>query len=115
MSDWQCLRFFHDAFENGIESLDARDKGVAKRSLLILGALHRICNGRTRNKSYCNRNTMSRGYSENSCTLGLAATIHATVPLVSLGAWKWGVNRTGLETEVIVKEKCKELIQCQKT
>jgi hypothetical protein len=25
------------------------------------------------------------------------------------------VNRTGLETEVIVKEKCKELIQCQKT
>jgi len=47
MSDWKCLRFFHDAFENGIESRDARDKGVAKRSLLILGALNRICNGRT--------------------------------------------------------------------
>jgi hypothetical protein len=26
-----------------------------------------------------------------------------------------GVNSTGLETEGIVKEKCKELIQCQKT
>jgi hypothetical protein len=24
-----------------------------------------------------------------------------------------GVNRTGLETEVIVKEKCNDLIQCQ--
>ena len=31
----------------------------------------------------------------------------------SLGSWSWGVNRTGLGTEVIVKEKCKELIQCQ--
>ena len=26
----------------------------------------------------------------------------------SLDSWSWGVNRTGLETEVIVKEKCKE-------
>jgi hypothetical protein len=29
----------------------------------------------------------------------------------SLGSWSWESNRTGLETEVIVKEKCKELIQ----
>ena len=27
MSDRKCLRFFYDAFENGIESLDARFKG----------------------------------------------------------------------------------------
>jgi len=27
MSDWKCLRFFYDAFENGIESLDARYEG----------------------------------------------------------------------------------------
>ena len=27
MSDWKCWRFFYDAFENGIESLDARYKG----------------------------------------------------------------------------------------
>ena len=33
----------------------------------------------------------------------------------SLGSWSWESNRTGQETEVIVKEKCKELIQCQKT
>ncbi len=33
----------------------------------------------------------------------------------SLGSWSWESNRTGRETEVIVKEKCKELIQCQKT
>jgi hypothetical protein len=36
-----------------------------------------------------------------------AAQVH------SLGAWNWGFNRTGLEIEVIVKEKCKNLIQCQ--
>ena len=33
----------------------------------------------------------------------------------SLGSGNWEPNRTGLEIEVIVKEKCKELIQCQKT
>jgi len=33
-------------------------------------------------ESYANRNTMSRGSSEKSCTLGLS-TIHATLPLVT--------------------------------
>jgi hypothetical protein len=28
MSDWKCLRFFYDAFENGKESLDERYKGL---------------------------------------------------------------------------------------
>jgi hypothetical protein len=34
---------------------------------------------------------------------------------VNLGTWSLESNHTGLETEVIVKGKCKELIQCQKT
>jgi hypothetical protein len=39
-------------------------------------------------------------------------------PWVSAGhrldSWSSGVSRARLETEVIVKEKCKDLIQCQK-
>jgi len=35
-------------------------------------------------------------------------------PWSQLWLMELGVNRTSLETEVIVKEKCKELIQCQK-
>jgi quercetin dioxygenase-like cupin family protein len=42
MSDWKCLRFFYDAFENGIESLDARYKGRCQEISLILGPLHWI-------------------------------------------------------------------------
>ena len=57
---------------------------------------------------------MSRGSSEKPCTLGLAATIDTTLPFVTACLMEMRVNRTGLETEVIVKEKCKELIHCQK-
>ena len=64
-------------------------------------------------ESYADRNTMSRGSSEQSYTLGLIATIHATLPLVTALARGAGVSRTGLETEAIVKEKCNDLIQCQ--
>ena len=55
---------------------------------------------------------MSRGSSEKSCTLGFVATINATlVTALTHGARE--LAAPGLETEVIVKEKCKDLIQCQ--
>jgi hypothetical protein len=33
----------------------------------------------------------------------------------NVGSGNWESNRTGRETKVIVKEKCKELSRCQKT
>jgi hypothetical protein len=51
-----------------------------------------------------------------SVCAGSRGTIGATLPLVpALAHGAENQNRTGLDTEVIVKEKCKELIQCQKT
>ena len=40
-------------------------------------------------------------------------TILGDVEPMDAVIYERGVNRTGLETEVIVKEKCEELIQCQ--
>jgi hypothetical protein len=38
MSDWKCLRFFYDAFENGMESLDARYKGCCQEISFDFGS-----------------------------------------------------------------------------
>jgi hypothetical protein len=51
---------------------------------------------------------------KNRPSLGLVATIDATLPLVTALARESGSQATGPETEVIVKEECKELIQWQK-
>src|SRR5215469_2126442 len=52
-------------------------------------------------ESYANPDTMSRASSENSCTLGLVSDHTCNAALSPrVGSWNWGVNRTGLETEV---------------
>src|SRR5215469_11392482 len=115
MSDRKCVRFFYDAFENGIESLDARYKGRCQEISFDF-----VCSPSdmqwkdpelkvTLPEYYVSRLERkilhSGSRSDHSCNHALGH---------SLGSWSWGVNRSGLETEVIVKEKCKDLIQCQK-
>ena len=61
----------------------------------------------------------------DTCTKGLARSEHPALWVSgdhtsnaglghSFGSWNWGLSRTGPETEAIDKEKCKDLIQCQK-
>jgi hypothetical protein len=83
MSDWKRLRSFYDAFENEIESLDARYKGRWQEMFSELGCSPSDVQWKDPELKVTLTGYYVSRFERKACTLGLVASIHATLPLVT--------------------------------